>query len=278
MKEGRAPGARRRRLVMLLSGRRSFEATRLARPLRPAALARTAAPDRAAAAPRTATPRARWPGPVTRCPWCCGDCWVILRAAPGGPAAAPRLPGAFSGIWPRLLSTSGVSRRRHLERGCQRRYRSPGQPPSTTSWRAKNEYNYLITDAPYPLKTLPISTGAPAGAPPASQQTQHGSAAPDPARRRHPHLRRPRRHQVIHRQPSSGRFPSHPYIALMEGDVIPAPYLGRIRCILMMKRGAVSAADTSHIELPAGSWSRAGGSSNSCTRGSGLPHEGSPAR
>ena len=70
------------------------------------------------------------------------------------------LPGASSANRPRLLSTSGVSRRRHLERGCQRRYRSPGQPPSTTSWRAKNEYNYLITDAPIALRMLPINRGA----------------------------------------------------------------------------------------------------------------------
>ncbi len=39
----------------------------------------------------------------------------------------------------------------------------------------------------YPLNTLPISAAAPAGAPPASQQTQHGSAAPTPARRQYPH-------------------------------------------------------------------------------------------
>ena len=39
----------------------------------------------------------------------------------------------------------------------------------------------------YPLTTLPISTGDPAGAPPASQQTQAGLSRPDPARRQHPH-------------------------------------------------------------------------------------------
>ena len=39
------------------------------------------------------------------------------------------------------------------------------------------------TDAAYSLKPLPVSIGAPAGIPPASQQTQRGSAAPDPARR-----------------------------------------------------------------------------------------------
>ena len=39
----------------------------------------------------------------------------------------------------------------------------------------------------YPLKMLPIGNRAAAGAPPAAQQTQHGSAVPDPARRQHPH-------------------------------------------------------------------------------------------
>ena len=39
----------------------------------------------------------------------------------------------------------------------------------------------LKTDPAYSLSTLPVGTGAPAGGPPASQQTQRGSAAPDPA-------------------------------------------------------------------------------------------------
>ena len=57
---------------------------------------------------------------------------ATARGRPPG-SSARRLRAEKLGRGPRLLSTSGVSRRRHLERGCQRRYRSPGQPPSTTS-------------------------------------------------------------------------------------------------------------------------------------------------
>ena len=83
----------------------------------------------------------------------------------------------------------------------------------------------------YPLTTLPIGTGAPAGAPPASQQThtdkpQHGSADPDPspapAPTSGPHPRRPRRHHAMHRQPISGGFPSHPYPEKNPADPRPA--------------------------------------------------------
>ena len=157
---------------------------------------RAGAQRRASAGPRTGCPGARslgtpagvlGPPPGAPGAWAAlGHATLRLRggALRGNPRPRhPGLQGAVSVVWPRLLSTSGVSRRRHLERGCQRRYRSPGQPPSTTSWRAKNEYNYLITDAPYSLRMLPVGTGAPAGVPPASQQTQRGSAAPGPARR-----------------------------------------------------------------------------------------------
>ena len=68
--------------------------------------------------------------------------------------------GASSANRPRLLSTSGVSRRRHLERGCQRRYRSPGQPPSTTSWRAKNEYKLLNNRRAHSPENAPHKPGA----------------------------------------------------------------------------------------------------------------------
>ena len=164
---------------------------------------RTAAPPRYRA-PRTAAPRrapppprALWPGPVSRCPWCCGDAAgaTFCRAVTARPGAGtPACREHFQG-YP-LAADRGT------------------RPVST----AAPLHDLLTNSAPSRSAT---EMAANASAAPRSvmrrghgqQTSQRAPAAPDPARRQHPppahiHDRRPRRHHAIHRQPTSGGFPS----------------------------------------------------------------------
>ena len=78
-------------------------------------------------------------------------------------------PFHLGGITP-YLDRSGVA-----EKVNGSRFRPP--PPR------RGAPAYRVHSQRYPLKMLPVGIGAPVGAPPASQQTQRGSAVPDPARR-----------------------------------------------------------------------------------------------
>ena len=133
--------------------------------------------------------------------------WPIRRgpAAPGGTHPHPAGAG-FSADWPLANFAGGPQ--------CFPGGRPPGGADSRlvgwgpSAWFRPCLVPYgsegLLARPVVSAETLPVSTGDPAGAPPASQQTQQGSVAlirsPAPTPTSGPHPRRPRRHHAVHRQ------------------------------------------------------------------------------